>query len=310
MHAIKHLNSYNFIILSIFLFVSHILLSQTQTANYTVTFQGTWSAVTHPSPYFPDSAHWSNLVGATHNSNVTFVVPGTLASTGIENVAETGINDVFNSEVQNAITAGNAYAYLEQVFDAFSPTSSASVNITADKDFPLLSLASMIAPSSDWMIQVNSLSLIDTNGNWKPSIDLDLFPYDAGTEEGDTYSFDNPDTIPQEPISSLQNVVPFSNEKVGTLAISLISLGIDEVEANSSIYITTNTSNKSIDIHNPTQENFQKIEIYNVLGNKVKSFIPQSGSVTHSFSIPGLKNSLYIIKLSSKKGIITKKVFL
>ena len=47
--------------------------AQTATANYTISFQGTWSDTSHPYPSFPSNAHWSNLVGALHNSNVIFV---------------------------------------------------------------------------------------------------------------------------------------------------------------------------------------------------------------------------------------------
>ncbi|MEM6686222.1 MAG: spondin domain-containing protein, partial [Bacteroidota bacterium] len=202
--------TYTLLQFSILLFVVNTF-AQTPTANYTISFQGTWSNTTHPHPTFPGSAHWSNLVGAMHNINVVFVSPGSLASTGIENVAETGVNDAIQQEVQNAITAGNAQLFINQSFDAFSPTSTATVSITADQNYPLLSLASMIAPSPDWMIQVNSLSLLDGDGNWKPSITMDLFPYDAGTEDGDMYAFHNPETVPQQPISSLQNIAPFSN---------------------------------------------------------------------------------------------------
>lgn len=291
------------------LFLCSVTMSaQTQTANYTITFEGTWSNVTHPSPNFPFSAHWSNLVGAMHTSNITFVGAGLFASTGIENVAESGINDEFNQEVQNAITAGNANLYIEQPFDAFSPTSSASKDITANKDFPLLSLASMIAPSPDWMIQVNSLSLIDTNGDWIPSIVLDLYPYDAGTEDGDLYSFDNPETVPQQPITSLQNIAPFSNAKVGTLTVSLVSLSVDDFTTKTPIYISTDLSSKSIQIYNSNRENIQSIEVYDTFGNSIKRYSNLTNKANYKLSFPTINNGLYFVKLQSENGIITKRV--
>ncbi len=289
-------------------FYSLTAFSQTQTANYTITFEGTWSDITHPSANFPLSAHWSNLVGATHNNNITFVGAGLFATTGIENVAESGINDEFNQEVQNAITAGNAHTYIEQPFDAFSPTSSASKDITANKDFPLLSLASMIAPSPDWMIQVNSLSLTDTNGDWIPSIVLDLYPYDAGTEDGDLYAFDNPETVPQQPITSLQNIAPFSNAKVGTLTISLVSLSVDDFTTKTPIYISTDVSTKSIQIYNSNRENIQSIEVYDTFGNSIKRYASLTNKTSYQFSFPTIKNGLYFIKLQSENGIVTKRI--
>ncbi len=291
-------------------FLSTSLSAQTQTANYTVTFQGTWSQTTHPIANFPTNAHWSDLVGATHNSNIVFVGAGMLATLGIENVAEGGVDDDFNLEIQNAMMAGNADVAFDQPFATFSPTSSASVAITVDKDFPLLSLASMIAPSPDWMIQVNSVSFIDMNGDWIPSIVMDLYPYDAGTEEGTTYSFANPETVPQQPISSLQNVAPFSNAKVGTLTVLLVSLGIEELETQTSFHISTNTVAKSIQIHNTNQENIQQVEVYDALGTLVKTYTTPTRKAMYHFSFLNLKSGLYFVKIQSGNETIVKKIIL
>lgn len=293
------------------LFFASNLVAQTQTANYTVTFEGTWSQTTHPNAGFPIfNAHWSNLVGATHNTNVVFVAPGTLASPGIENVAESGINDTFQQEVQTAINAGNADTYIEQVFDAFSPTSSASVDITVNKDFSLLSLASMIAPSPDWMIQVNSLSLLDVNGDWIPSITMDLFPYDAGTEEGDNYAFDNPETIPQAPIASLQNITPFSNEKVGTLTVSLVSLSVEDFTLEKSILISTDGNTKNINIYNTNKEEIRQIEVYDSFGNSVKRYANLENKPSYQLNFSNVKNGIYFVKLQGETGTTTKKIIL
>jgi len=296
------------IVIYVLLFSSTSLFAQTQTANYTVTFQGTWSSTTHPISNFPSNAHWSDLVGATHNNSIVFVGAGILATTGIENVAESGINDVFNQEIQNAITLGSADVAFDQPFDSFSPTSSVSVAITVNKNFPLLSLASMIAPSPDWMIQVNSLSFIDPNGDWIPSITMDLFPYDAGTEDGNGYSFGNLETVPQQPITSLQNIAPFSNAKVGTLTISLVSLGTEAFSAKTPIFISTDSALKAIQIHNSNQENIQQLEIYNSLGSLVKRHEISTNKSIYNFSFPTLKSGLYFIKLQSENGATTKKI--
>ncbi|WP_298511708.1 spondin domain-containing protein [uncultured Kordia sp.] len=304
MKAIKtHINTSIFI-----LFFTLVTQAQTATANYIISFQGTWSDATHPYPNFPSNAHWSDLVGALHNNIIVFVSPGTLATTGIEDVAERGVNDAFSNEVQNAITAGNASLYIHQPFDAFSPTASASVNVTANSNFPLLSLASMIAPSPDWMIQVNSLSLIDTNGDWKPSIVMDLFPYDAGTEDGDMYEFINPESDPQELIHPLQNIAPFSNAKVGTLTITLVSLSTEDVDAKSPIQIITNSNTKSIQIYNSSRKTIEQIAVYDAIGNLVKQYATPTNEAAKTLTFPTAKSGLYFVKLQSENGIVTKKV--
>lgn len=301
--------THQFLRFSIFILLfSATMHAQTATANYSISFEGTWSASTHPYANFSANAHWSNLVGAMHNANVVFVSPGTLASPGIEDVAENGANDAIQLEVQNAMNAGNANLFFNQPFDAFSPTATAAVNIVADQNFPLLSLASMIAPSPDWMIQVNSLSLLDGDGNWKPSIVMDLFPYDAGTEDGDMYASNNPDTVPQQPISSLQNISPFSNAKVGTLTISLTSLSVDEVSVNESIFISTNSREKSIQIYNSNRKKIEFITIYDTFGNLVKQYTTPTNETTKTLTFPTIKTGLYFVKLQSENGTITKKV--
>ena len=79
----------------------------TQTAKYTVTFVATWSAATHPTN-FPASAHFSGLIGGTHNASVSFWTPGQLASLGIEKMAEEGDKLTLQGEVQTAINAATA----------------------------------------------------------------------------------------------------------------------------------------------------------------------------------------------------------
>src|SRR5262245_36189318 len=52
------------------------------TAQYQVVFNATWSQATHPTNW-PSNAHFSGLVGGTHNNNVHFWRDGETASEGI-----------------------------------------------------------------------------------------------------------------------------------------------------------------------------------------------------------------------------------
>ena len=42
----------------------------------------------------------------------------------------------------------------------------------------------MIGPSPDWFVGVSGRSLLDAQAQWQSRLEIDLFPYDAGTEEG------------------------------------------------------------------------------------------------------------------------------
>jgi hypothetical protein len=61
----------------------------------------------------------------------------------------------------------------------------------------------MIAPSPDWFIGLSGLNLY-ANKKWVADTTIQLFVYDAGTEEGDVFGYANPATTPQQPIRLLE----------------------------------------------------------------------------------------------------------
>jgi len=167
------------------------------TAAYTVTFDGTWSDDTHEG--LPPDPHFSGLIGATHTDEESFWLPGLLASPGIENMAEEGSKEPLATEVDEAIAAGTAETKLSGGGITPSP-GSVSLSFMISEDFPLVSLVSMIAPSPDWFVGVRDLSLCVDDG-WLDLLIVDLLPYDAGTDSGETFTADNDNTDPQEPIT-------------------------------------------------------------------------------------------------------------
>ena len=52
-----------------------------------------------------------------------------------------------------------------------------------------------------------------------PSLTVDLFPYDAGTEEGTEFSLSNAATSPQGAITSIKGTGKFSNEPIANLTL-------------------------------------------------------------------------------------------
>lgn len=239
-------------------------------AIYSIDFTSTWSQATHPhsSGNLPGNAHWSALVGATHNDQVEFLAMGELATPGIKDVAELGSNGVFFSEVTSAMNAG----YANQIIDGPAiATASGQVevnNLQVSTDFPLITLASMIAPSPDWMIAINSVSLLDNNGDWIPQVSIDLYPYDAGTDSGVDYTSANNPTNPAEPISNAQGIAPFSNEIMGTITITLESLNVTNFDTTD-FSISPNPANDQLRII--SAQPMQTVEIYNALGARVLS---------------------------------------
>lgn len=66
----------------------------------------------------------------------------------------------------------------------------------------------MIAPSPDWFAGIRDVMPI-TGGLWWKSFDINMFPIDAGTEMGETYSLSNPAESPPLGIMEIDvNTVP------------------------------------------------------------------------------------------------------
>jgi hypothetical protein len=167
------------------------------TARYRVTFEASWSAATHPTD-FPGNAHFSGLIGGTHGPAVSFWQEGDLATEGIRLMAERGRQSPLDLEVGAAIGAGTAQHVLAGDDVPRSP-GSASLEFDIGRDFPLVTLVTMVAPSPDWFVGVSGLSLIE-NGSWVSEKVVQLHPYDAGTDSGITFSSADIVTQPREPI--------------------------------------------------------------------------------------------------------------
>ncbi len=291
------------------IFISSLNIYSQTSANYTITFVSNWSNVTHPHPTnnFPSNAHWSKLVGATHNENIVFLEMGENASPGIEDVAELGVNTLFFEEINLAIDEENS----NQIIDGGNLSTSLGTIIIGDlitsEEFPLLTLASMIAPSPDWIIAINSISLVDINGDWINEISMDLYPYDAGTDSGMDYDSSNMDSNPQEPISSLQGIPPFSTEKIGTITISLeeIILSTNDIINENTISIYPNPSKDFINVSISNSE-IKNIEIFNILGKKITSYPLQNVSQTE-VDVTELPSGVYLLSLIDTSNKTTLK---
>lgn len=177
------------------------------TAQYSVRFDATWSATSHPLN-FPASAHFSSLIGGTHNGGVQFWAAGALASAGIRDMAERGLTAPLAAEVQAAITGGQAGMVISGGAVAVSPGSAVAA-FTVTQSFSRVSLVTMIAPSPDWFVGVSDFELL-VDGQWLDRVVVPLFAYDAGTDSGTNYTSPNQVTMPPVPIAA-SGAAPFQN---------------------------------------------------------------------------------------------------
>ncbi len=169
-------------------------------ARYRATFDSTWSAVSHPIE-FPATAHFSPLIGGTHNGEIVFWREGELASQGIKDMAERGQTSPLEQEINTAIRGGAAeFVIGGRPLDVTPGT--VSVEFTITPGFPLVTLVTMIAPSPDWFVGVNGLSLMQ-NGRWVAERRVELVPWDAGTDSAPSFIHRDTVTNPFQPISRI-----------------------------------------------------------------------------------------------------------
>lgn len=186
------------------------------TAQYQVVFNSTWSQLTLPANW-PANAHFSGLVGGTHDGTVHFWRDGETASEGIRLMAELGQKTTLLNEIVPAMENGTAHFQLSGGGISQSP---GSVSLTfpqpMTRDYPLVTLVSMIAPSPDWFVGVDSLSLIE-DGQWITNKTVTLYGRDAGTDSGPSFTSPDQVTVPRGVVTAftgfpaLQDgvVVPF-----------------------------------------------------------------------------------------------------
>jgi hypothetical protein len=117
-------------------------------------------------------------------------------------MAERGRTSPLDTEIEAAIAQGTARQVLRG-----SPVDtvpgSAAIEFEIDRDQPLVTLVTMIAPSPDWFAGVHDLSLLE-GGDWVAERVVVLPPYDAGTDHGATYTSPDIDAQPRAEIARLE----------------------------------------------------------------------------------------------------------
>jgi hypothetical protein len=273
-------------------------------ATYDITFTSTWNASEHES--IPNSAHWSPLVGATHKTENVFMEVGNIATTGIKNVAELGANNQFENEVTSN---SNSKEWLSQSISGYNQSTTIS-NVEFTTEHHYLTLVSMIAPSPDWFMAVNSLDLRNnTNTDWKTTFTIDVFVYDAGTDSGSSYASANMPNAPM-PITKIMGS-PFNGTKIGTLTLTLKSLSTDSFsKIDESIKLYPNpVTNGVLNVSKNNANALKTIEVYNVLGKLVKSF-NTTELKSETLNVSNLNSGVYMFRLNTQNGIQTKKLII
>ncbi|XP_032453865.1 spondin-1 isoform X10 [Nasonia vitripennis] len=178
-------------------------------AKYELAFEGLWSRYTHPKnfPSKPWNARFSDVIGASHTSEYRFWEYNGYASEGLKQVAENGVTRVLESELKNQSQ------HIRTIIKARginfpNITSKTFAVFRVDQMHHLMSLVSMIDPSPDWFVGVSGLELCLSNCSWIEHKELNLYPIDAGTDDGITYESVDAQTEPRDVIRRITTTWP------------------------------------------------------------------------------------------------------
>ena len=186
-------------------------------ATYSIRIEGSWNTGVTPGGVPSNSPHFTTFVGGIHNDLVTFLESGGRASAGVEAMAETGST----SRLVGEVNAEKPDAVRALTLAAPGIRGSRTHNgIAFTSDHPRITLTSMIAPTPDWFVGVSGRSLLDSSGNWLSSLTVNLYPWDAGTEDGSEFSLSNANTSPKGVITSIRGRGKFTGEHIARLVFT------------------------------------------------------------------------------------------
>jgi Spondin_N len=192
--------------------------SAAEPVRYELRFERTWSSDTHPSD-FPLLAHFSPVIGVTHNDRYEPFAAGAKATPGLETLCETGKHQPLDAEIRAAIQEGDAGALIETADPLRAVPQTATASFEIDAAHPMVSIGAMIAPSPDWCALASDVVLYE-NGAWAAQKTVVLEAWDVGTDSATSYRALDADMQPRgaiEPSRSPYFVMQGKRMPVGTL---------------------------------------------------------------------------------------------
>jgi hypothetical protein len=179
--------------------------SAMEPVHYQVVFERTWSETTHPQD-FPLLAHFSPVIGLTHDGDYEPFHAGATASAGLERLCEEGKHQPLDGEIRAAVAKGDAGVLIETDAPLRSAPGRATASFAIDAAHPMVSIAAMIAPSPDWCAIAADVALFE-NGEWVAKKTVSLEAWDAGTDSASSYRASDADTQPRMPLQL--NALPY-----------------------------------------------------------------------------------------------------
>ncbi|CAB9522091.1 Spondin-1 [Seminavis robusta] len=157
---------------------------------YQCTFRNLWTEARQPVNFPFELGRWAGPILWTHTLQFQPWVHSRGVTRGVEKLAEDGFTDVLIQEMMQQGAQVKDYQEYEQAQFFVSQTNFVHIPpIEADFTYPYLSMMAGMQPSPDWYTGFYSYWLIDEySRTWYDHIKIQVKPWDAGTDAGQTYT--------------------------------------------------------------------------------------------------------------------------
>ena len=88
------------------------------------------------------------------------------------------------------------------------------------------------------------------------------------------------------------------------------TLNNEEVLIDSELSIYMDNDRNLLSIQNNDNLHIKKVELFNILGQKVKEWNKLENKISHKLKVNTLSNAIYVVKVATEKGNLTKKIII
>lgn len=154
-------------------------------ATYEVTFRNLLLPRRFGSKIPAGGLVFSPLAGISHSNRFSVLTVRGYASSEVAMVAKSGNNGPL---LEMASAQQERVGFVKSSMGAEGPTlpgNRTTVTVIVDCDHPFITVISMIAPSPDWIVQINNRNMFNTmSGRFTRGMAGTLIAYDAGVDSG------------------------------------------------------------------------------------------------------------------------------
>lgn len=171
-------------------------LAAQETVRYAVEVSFDWQ----PGDAVEDP-HFSRLIAFSHSSKYSLFRDGDTASSGLALVATNGRVSVLEAELAEARRRGRVGAHI--VKPGIHGVGAFTFELSFDDKLAYAAFATMLAPSPDWLSGASGVHMRDALGNWRETMTIPLWVWDAGADSGMDFVAPNAPTQPRQSVRLL-----------------------------------------------------------------------------------------------------------